>query len=88
MSSAVCRHPAPGRHRTRKVPAIGVGHCTAHEGLLDAQHPRESLVIQKVVAGSKVCGSVMPITGGPRLLFQLDRACFVRWVEEIATAPR
>jgi hypothetical protein len=64
------------------------GYCTAHERLLDPQHPRESLVIQKVVAGAKVCGSVMPISGGPRLLSELDRACFVRWVEEVATAAR
>jgi hypothetical protein len=62
------------------------GYCTTHERLLDPQRPRESLVVQKLVAGTEVCGSVMPITGGPQLLSALDRACFVRWVEEIAPA--
>ena len=60
------------------------GYCTAHERLIDPQRPRESLVVQKLVGGAKVCGSVMPITGGPRLLSELDLACFVRWVDKIA----
>jgi len=64
------------------------GYCTEHQRLLDPERPRESLVIQKLVAGKDVCGSVMPITGGPRTLAPADHACFVRWMEAAAAGGR
>jgi hypothetical protein len=64
------------------------GYCTEHERLVDPERPRESLVIQKLVAGAKVCGSVMPITGGPLTLAPTEHACFVRWVEGAVAGHR
>jgi hypothetical protein len=68
------------------------GYCQTHPRLIDSENPRQSLIIQKLVAGHEVCGSPMPITGGPHLLDRSEVACLVRWVELVASdaqpAPR
>jgi hypothetical protein len=61
------------------------GYCQAHSRLIDSENPAQSLLVQKLVAGHEVCGSPMPITGGPHRLARDEVGCFVRWVEEIAS---
>ena len=61
------------------------GYCQTHPRLIDSENPRQSLIVQKLVAGHEVCGSPMPITGGPHLLARGEVACFVRWVAEGAS---
>jgi hypothetical protein len=64
------------------------GYCQMHPRLIDPENPRQSLIIQKLVAGQEVCGSPMPITGGPHLLARREVGCFVNWVEEAAMDER
>jgi hypothetical protein len=64
------------------------GYCQTHPRLIDSENPRQSLLVQKLVAGHEVCGSPMPITGGPHLLARNEVQCFVRWVEEAVMAFR
>ena len=61
------------------------GDLGQHPRLIDSENPRQSLIVQKLVAGHEVCGSPMPITGGPHLLARSEVRCFVSWVEEIAS---
>lgn len=60
------------------------GYCQTHPRLIDSGTPGQSLIVQKLVAGHEVCGSPMPITGGPHLLDRSEVRCFVHWVEEVA----
>jgi len=64
------------------------GYCSEHDGLIDTEDPRASLVVQKLTAGNTVCGSPMPIAGGPRSLNHLDQSCFVRWIEQVNADTR
>jgi hypothetical protein len=64
------------------------GYCQTHPRLIDSANPQQSLIVQKLVAGHDVCGSPMPITGGPHLLARSEIQCFVRWIEETAGEER
>jgi hypothetical protein len=64
------------------------GYCQTHPRLIDSVNPGQSLIVQKLVAGHQVCGSPMPITGGPHLLARSEVRCFSQWIEEVASEDR
>jgi hypothetical protein len=64
------------------------GYCQTHPRLIDSVNPGQSLIVQKLVAGHEVCGSPMPITGGPHLLARSEVGCFVQWIEQVAGEER
>jgi hypothetical protein len=81
-----------GRDRARALlraaqPSPG-GYCQKHPRLIDSANPGQSLIVQKLVAGHEVCGSPMPITGGPHLLARSEVRCFAQWIQEVAGEER